>query len=71
MLDQSDLLDDGSPRAVPPLGGFRTFQAPIDEIGDLAGIDFGPLVGADVLAPVPAVSPSAWRELRTTDDILL
>ena len=71
VLDQSDLLDDGSPRAVPPLGGFRTFQAPIGEIGALADIDFGTLVAADVLAPVLALSPSGWRELRTTDDILL
>ncbi|HEX5856891.1 MAG TPA: DNA/RNA non-specific endonuclease [Microbacterium sp.] len=72
VLDQSDLLDGGSPRAVPSLGGFRTFQAPIGEIGELAGIDFGALVSADVLVPVPAaVSPTAWRELSTTDDIVL
>ncbi|MGC5169475.1 DNA/RNA non-specific endonuclease [Micromonospora sp. DT81.3] len=71
VLDQSALLRDGSPRAVPPLGGFRTFQAPIAELGDLAGIDFGPLVAADVLVPVTALPRPRWRELRTTADIVL
>jgi len=71
VLDQSDLLDDGSPKAVPPLGGFRTFQAPIGEIGELADIDFGPLLAADVLEPVTALAYEPWLELRSTADIVL
>ena len=71
ILDQSELVDTTEGIvAVTPLGGFRTFQAPIVDIGELAGIDFGPLVAADVLG-VPAARGHGWRELHRADDIRL
>ena len=71
ILDQSELVDTTEGVvAVAPLGGFRTFQVPIVDIGELAGIDFGPLVAADVLG-VPAARGDGWRELHAADDIRL
>lgn len=69
VLDQSELIDDAA-RAVPPLAGFRTFQAPIAEVGALAGIDFGTLGAADTL-PSAGALPTRWRELRDPADIRL
>jgi len=78
VLDQSDLIDvvQGA-LAVPPLGAFRTFQAPIADIEALSGIDLGPLVDADVLPPVDqpadreARGEDAWRLLRAPEDVFL
>lgn len=71
LLDQSDLVDtsDGL-LAAPPLGAFRTFQVPVADIADLAGIDFGALPDADVLTTRTA-RPEAWRELTTAEDVIL
>ncbi len=72
VLDQSSLIDvsDGS-LAVPPLGGFRTFQVPIGDIETIAGVDLGALVEADVL-PQPTVrGEGAWRPLRAPEDVYL
>ena len=70
ILDQSELIDTTQGVvAVAPLGGFRTFQAPIADIGELAGIDFGPLVAADVLGETASVAGAAWVEL--TDPSLI
>jgi endonuclease G len=66
VLDQSALIDAATDRAriVPPLGGFRTFQTPIADIGAISGVDFGPLVGADVFTPREGVvSERPWQEL--------
>ena len=57
VLDQSDELDVVlGRRAVlaepPPLGAYLTYQAPIADIGRLAGLDLAGLVAADVLEPV-------------------
>ena len=41
---------------VPALGPFRTFQVPVADVEELTGIDLGPLVDADVLAPVGALA---------------
>lgn len=72
VLDQSRLIDTGEERAVAPLAGFRTFQAPITDIAAEAGIDVGLLAEADVLALVPASRPGAsWRELDDPADIRL
>ena len=72
VLDQSDLVDmSQGVLSVPRLGGFRTFQAPIADIEVLTGVDFGPLVDADVLQPVAVRGESAWRPLRTAADIVL
>nr|WP_179492830.1 DNA/RNA non-specific endonuclease [Microbacterium immunditiarum] len=72
VLDQSELLDvsEGA-LTVAPLGGFRTFQAPIAHVERLAGIDAGPLVDADVLPRTTVRGEAAWRPLRTVDDIVL
>ncbi|WP_429458217.1 DNA/RNA non-specific endonuclease [Microbacterium sp. ZKA21] len=71
LLDQSELVDvsEGA-LAAPPLGAFRTFQVPIVDIADAAGVDLGPLVGADVMA-APAARPGPWRELDSLEDVRL
>jgi endonuclease G, mitochondrial len=47
----------------PPLGPFRTFQVPVQDVADLTGLDLGPLAAADRLA-VGGIAPAArWREL--------
>jgi endonuclease G len=69
VLDQSELIDT-SDRAVTPLGAFRTFQAPIRDIEQLAGVDFGPLADADVLQ-TPTSRPAAWKPLDAPSDIVL
>src|SRR6478736_1301661 len=70
ILDQSELIDiTEGVVGVAPLGGFRTFQVPIADIGELAGIDLGPLVAADVLSETVSVAGSAWVEL--TDPSLI
>lgn len=71
VLDQSDLVDASEGLlAAPPLAAFRTFQAPITDIAEMTGIDFGPLSDADVLT-AQTVRPEAWRTLVTTDDVIL
>ncbi|WP_307361456.1 DNA/RNA non-specific endonuclease [Microbacterium murale] len=71
VLDQSELVDTSEGLLVaPPLGAFRTFQAPIADIADMTGIDFGALPDADVLA-AQAVRPAGWRTLATADDVIL
>lgn len=70
ILDQSGMfqVDEGL-LAVEPLGAFRTFQAPITDIAQLAGIDAGPLVGADVMVPPGLLSTPEWNELSSPADI--
>lgn len=71
VLDQSALVDTREEnKAVPPLGGFRTFQVPIADIASLTGIDLGVLSEADVLAR-PGVREPGWRPLNTAHDIVL
>lgn len=71
VLDQSELVDTRAGLvSVPPIGAFRTFQAPVGEIEELAGVDLGPLVDADVL-PRTGVRPTPWRELSTANDVAL
>ncbi len=74
VLDQSPLVDTSdavAPRAgtAPPLGPFRTFQAPIGEIAALADVTMPALVAADRMPPT--VAARGWRRLDSTDDILL
>lgn len=70
VLDQTSLVDTAQGLRVPPLGAFRTFQVPIDDIAAEAGVDVGPLAGADVLAR-PGVRPVGVRELHDAGDIVL
>jgi len=69
ILDQTELIDT-SERVVSPLAAFRTFQVPIVDIERLAGVDFGPLVDADVLG-APTARPAAWKPLDAPSDIVL
>ncbi|MFE7846433.1 DNA/RNA non-specific endonuclease [Microbacterium sp. NPDC057407] len=72
VLDQSELIADAGPTlAVPPLGAFRTFQAPVSDIETLAGVDLGPLVDADVLRRTGVREADAWHPLAHPGDIFL
>ncbi|GAA2005515.1 DNA/RNA non-specific endonuclease [Microbacterium ulmi] len=71
VLDQAQLVDPSADVfAVPPLGAFRTFQAPIGDIAQLARVDLGALVDADVL-PRAAVRARAWTQLHAPEDVVL
>ena len=71
VLDQSDLVDTREGVvAVKPLGAFRTFQVPLAEVAELAGVDLGPLLAADVFAR-PGARATPWRPLETAADIAL
>ncbi|HWM16367.1 MAG TPA: DNA/RNA non-specific endonuclease, partial [Microbacterium sp.] len=71
VLDQSQLIRlDDTALPVARLGSFRTFQAPIGDIGSIAGIDFGHLVAADVIQDT-AVRSHQWIELTGSHDIRL
>lgn len=71
ILDQTELVDTSEGvLAAPPLGAFRTFQAPIEDIAGITGIDFGPLPAADVLM-VRGVRADPWRILSDPDDIIV
>ncbi len=74
VLDQSPLVDTSevvapSDDAAPPLGPFRTFQAPIGEIAGLAGVTMPDLIAADRMPPT--VAARGWRRLERAGDILL
>lgn len=71
LLDQSDLVraEEGV-LATPPLGAFRTFQVPVTEIVELAGLDLGPLTDADVLARQGA-RQTTRISLSSASDIVL
>jgi endonuclease G len=78
LLDQSPQLSDvdlGAVPSPPPLGPFRTFQVPVRDIAEVADLDVGALVDADVLEPVPAAVPPGpipvWRELSSWTEIIL
>ncbi len=80
VLDQSPSLDDIElPRVigeVPPLGAFETFQVPVAQIAELTGLEFGPLVDADVMEPVPVVGEVAegrgvWMRLESMGAVRL
>jgi endonuclease G len=71
ILDQTDLVDTRSGiTPSPPLGAFRTFQVPVPEIASLAGIEFGPLVSADIYGE-QSLRQHRWHELATSEDIVL
>ena len=58
---------------VPPLGPFRTFQAPIRDIAELTGLDLDQLVAVDRM-PIAATLGTArvgstWRKLNAFEDL--
>ncbi|MBW0102356.1 DNA/RNA non-specific endonuclease [Pseudonocardia sp. KRD-291] len=78
LLDQTPQVGDVTERAEgdpPPLGPFRTFQVPVARVGELTGLDLGPLVAADRLpAPAPGAPAPAeadGRRLSSYADIVL
>ncbi|QHC55762.1 endonuclease G [Rathayibacter tanaceti] len=67
LLDQSELIEPVREGLVP-LGGFRTFQLPVAEIGTLTGLDVSALAEADVFG-APGARAEPWRELASADDV--
>ena len=85
VLDQTPQLDAVDVRVAaaraaladepPPLGPFRTFAVPVEDVAGLTGLDLGPLVAADVLVlaargPAPG-RRGRWNEVRSLDDVAL
>lgn len=72
-LDQID-LESLTATDVPPLGPFRTFQVPVEQIAELTGLDLGALIAAD-RAPaerlIRAGGRSDWRELSALKDAVV
>ncbi|MBF4462022.1 MULTISPECIES: DNA/RNA non-specific endonuclease [unclassified Rathayibacter] len=68
LLDQSALVDEVR-EGIAPLGGFRTFQLPVSEVGELTGLDVAALAAADVLAS-PGIRAEPWRELLDAEDVV-
>ncbi|MER6917112.1 DNA/RNA non-specific endonuclease [Streptomyces sp. NPDC000594] len=76
ILDQSPDLSRAPDRAFagsrpgepPPLGAFRTFQVPVEDIADLTGLELGPLPAADLM-PRVRDPDLRWRRLESYDDI--
>ncbi|MBD7957475.1 DNA/RNA non-specific endonuclease [Microbacterium sp. Sa4CUA7] len=69
ILDQSDLIDTRTGAVTPPpLGGFRTFQVPVQRIAEVTGLDVGTLTDADVLG---SQGVTAARPLEDPQDIVL
>ncbi|WP_404432199.1 DNA/RNA non-specific endonuclease [Microbacterium lacus] len=68
VLDQSELISGAT---VAPLSGFRTFQVPVADIAEVAGVELGPLVEADVLAVESSAREHRWRELDSATQIRL
>jgi endonuclease G len=76
VLDQTPLLGT-LPQAAdaPPLGPFRTFQAPIADVAALTGLDLDQLAAVDRLpalagqaAPEPGV-PAGWVRLSSLEQV--
>ncbi|MET0190289.1 MAG: serine hydrolase, partial [Pseudonocardia sediminis] len=73
LLDQTAQVGDVTERAEgdpPPLGPYRTFQVPVARIGELTGLELGPLVAADALA-APTPAGTGDRRLTSYADIVL
>jgi endonuclease G len=72
----AELPDVPHPEAiddVPPLGPFRTFQAPIRDIAELTGLDLDQLIAVDRM-PIAATLGAArvgstWRLLGDVEDL--
>ncbi|NHC44974.1 DNA/RNA non-specific endonuclease [Motilibacter aurantiacus] len=81
VLDQTPQLPDlelsrvTSARAAtgdaPPLGPFRTFQAPVADVAQLTGLDLGVYADVDRYAPAAGVREQRWRLLTGYGDVVL
>ncbi|TJY67184.1 DNA/RNA non-specific endonuclease [Arthrobacter sp. CAU 1506] len=68
-----DVPRPGAIDDVPPLGPFRTFQAPIRDIAELTGLDLDQLVAVDRMPIAATLGPaevgSTWRKLNAAEDL--
>ncbi len=84
VLDQTELIGpilradaQFAEGEAPPLGAYRTYQVPLVDIADAAGVLMPELIAADVLQPTVAAPAGAaaartpWIELTSLDDIRL
>jgi endonuclease G len=68
-----DVPRPGAMEDVPPLGQFRTFQAPIRDVAKLTGLDLDQLIAVDRM-PISAALGAAqvgstWRKLSDVEDL--
>jgi DNA/RNA endonuclease G (NUC1) len=68
-----DVPRPGAVEDAPPLGPFRTFQAPIRDIAELTSLDLDQLIAVDRM-PIAATLGAAkvgstWRELGNVEDL--
>ncbi|GAB4097891.1 DNA/RNA non-specific endonuclease [Sinomonas halotolerans] len=76
ILDQSNGLEQvlyPGAREAPALGPYRTFQVPVEDIGELTGLDLGGLPAADRYAIPRGARGVAerWREIGGLADVTL
>ena len=73
LAELPDVPRPGATEEVPPLGPFRTFQAPVRDIASLTGLDLEQLVAVDrmPIAATLGAAPvgSTWRELAAVEDL--
>jgi DNA/RNA endonuclease G (NUC1) len=73
LADLPDVPRPGALEDVPPLGPFRTFQAPIRDIAELTGLDLDQLAEVDrmPIAVTLGAAPvgSTWRLLGAVEDL--
>lgn len=55
--------------AVPDLGPFRTFQAPVADVAAITGLEMGALAAADRMPRT--VAAEGWRAVTAPDELLL
>jgi endonuclease G len=73
LAELPDVPRPGAVEDVPPLGPFRTFQAPIRDIAELTGLDLDQLIAVDRM-PIAATLGTArvgttWRLLGDVEDL--
>ncbi|WP_311380427.1 DNA/RNA non-specific endonuclease [Arthrobacter sp. ISL-72] len=73
LADLPDVARPGAVEDAPPLGPFRTFQAPVRDIAELTGLDLHQLIAADRM-PISATLGtvrvgSTWRLLGDAEDL--
>jgi DNA/RNA endonuclease G (NUC1) len=73
LAELPDVPRPGAIEDVPPLGPFRTFQAPIRDIAELTGLDLDQLIDVDrmPIAATLGAAPvgSTWRKLSAPEDL--
>lgn len=75
VLDQSESLDrilnqNVFAQEIPPLGAYRTYQVPVEDIAEVTGLTMPDLVDADRLTAVATARPIEWTELHVGSDLV-